>query len=104
MLRQSDMATILNQLERRGPYRPGRSELSKFFIGAGCLIIVILFTALIGPYFVDWTSYRETFEREASTYVGPAGHRRGKGERPDTSDARGELHGRRMSAIRRRPR
>lgn len=31
---------------------------------------MVLFTALIGPYFVDWTSYRETFEREASAYVG----------------------------------
>jgi hypothetical protein len=29
-----------------------------------------LFTALIGPYFVDWASYRASFEREASTYVG----------------------------------
>jgi uncharacterized protein involved in outer membrane biogenesis len=31
---------------------------------------VVLFTALIGPHFVDWTSYRETFEREATAYVG----------------------------------
>ncbi len=31
---------------------------------------MILFTALIGPHFVDWTSYRQTFEREASAYVG----------------------------------
>ena len=31
---------------------------------------MILFTALIGPHFVDWTSYRDTFEREASAYVG----------------------------------
>lgn len=31
---------------------------------------MVLFTALIGPYFVDWTSYRESFEREASAYVG----------------------------------
>lgn len=30
----------------------------------------MLFSALIGPYFVDWTSYRETFEREASSYIG----------------------------------
>ena len=29
-----------------------------------------LFTALIGPLFVDWTSYRESFEREASAYIG----------------------------------
>jgi uncharacterized protein involved in outer membrane biogenesis len=31
---------------------------------------VVLFTALIGQHFVDWTSYRETFEREATAYVG----------------------------------
>ncbi len=30
----------------------------------------MLFTALIGPHFVDWTSYRESFERQASAYVG----------------------------------
>lgn len=34
------------------------------------LVIAVLFTALIGPHFVDWTSYRETFEREAAAYVG----------------------------------
>jgi uncharacterized protein involved in outer membrane biogenesis len=48
----------------------GRRELSKFFIAVGSLVIVILFTALIGPYFVDWTSYRETFEKQATAYVG----------------------------------
>ena len=30
----------------------------------------MLFTALIGPHFVDWTSYRQSFEREASAYIG----------------------------------
>ena len=29
-----------------------------------------LFAALIGPLFVDWTSYRDSFEREASAYIG----------------------------------
>lgn len=29
-----------------------------------------LFTALIGPLFIDWTTYRESFEREASAYIG----------------------------------
>ena len=29
-----------------------------------------MFTALIGPYFVDWNAYRDTFEREASAYIG----------------------------------
>ncbi|MGH6926552.1 MAG: AsmA family protein [Propylenella sp.] len=39
-------------------------------MAVGVLVIAVLFTALIGPYFIDWTSYRETFEREASAYVG----------------------------------
>ena len=29
-----------------------------------------LFAALIGPYFVNWTNFRTTFEREASRYFG----------------------------------
>ncbi len=32
----------------------------------------MLFTALIGPYFINWTSYRTSFEREASRYFGQA--------------------------------
>lgn len=48
----------------------GSFDLSKLFIAAGCLLIAILFTALIGPYVIDWTAYRETFEREASAYIG----------------------------------
>jgi hypothetical protein len=44
--------------------------LNKLFIGLGCLIIAALFTALIGPHFVDWTGYRDFFERQASAYVG----------------------------------
>src|SRR6185503_18265140 len=46
------------------------SALSKFFIAAGILTILALFAALLGPLFVDWTSYRASFEREASSYVG----------------------------------
>jgi hypothetical protein len=34
------------------------------------LIIAVLFTALIGPYFVDWTAYRDRFEREAERALG----------------------------------
>lgn len=30
----------------------------------------MLFTALIGPYFIDWTSYKQDFERETSRVVG----------------------------------
>src|SRR5882724_2367559 len=54
-----------------GPMDVRRSSaLSKFFIAAGILIILALFTALLGPLFVDWTSYRASFERQASSYVG----------------------------------
>ena len=31
---------------------------------------MILFTALIGPYVIDWTAYRDRFEAGASAYIG----------------------------------
>jgi uncharacterized protein involved in outer membrane biogenesis len=34
------------------------------------LIVLALTAALVGPYFVDWTSYRADFEREASAILG----------------------------------
>lgn len=36
----------------------------------GGLLVLALFAALIGPYFIDWTSYRTAFEREASRALG----------------------------------
>ena len=33
-------------------------------------MVLALFVALIGPYFVDWSSYRQDFEREASRILG----------------------------------
>lgn len=32
--------------------------------------MLVLFAALIGPYFINWTSYRQDFEREASRILG----------------------------------
>lgn len=32
--------------------------------------MLVLFAALIGPYFVDWSSYRQDFEREAGRILG----------------------------------
>ncbi|MEZ5801366.1 MAG: hypothetical protein R3D29_14035 [Nitratireductor sp.] len=32
--------------------------------------MLALFAALIAPIFIDWTSYRDTFEREASRIIG----------------------------------
>ena len=34
------------------------------------MIVLALTAALVGPYFVDWTSYRADFEREASRILG----------------------------------
>ncbi len=36
----------------------------------GGLIVLALTAALVGPYFVDWSSYRADFEREASAVLG----------------------------------
>ena len=38
------------------------------FIGG--LVVVALFAALLAPLFVDWTSFRQDFEREASRIMG----------------------------------
>ncbi len=40
------------------------------FVFFGGLLVLALFAALIGPYFVDWSSYREDFERQASLILG----------------------------------
>ena len=40
------------------------------FVFFGGLLVLALFVALIGPYFVDWSSYRQDFEREASRILG----------------------------------
>lgn len=39
-------------------------------LGLAFAVILALVAALVGPHFVDWTSYRATFEREASRLVG----------------------------------
>jgi uncharacterized protein involved in outer membrane biogenesis len=39
-------------------------------VAIGGLIVLVLTVALVGPYFVDWTSYRADFEREASRILG----------------------------------
>lgn len=36
----------------------------------GGLVVVALFAALLAPLFVDWTSFRQDFEREASRIMG----------------------------------
>ena len=44
--------------------------LIRLFVFFGSLLVLALFAALIGPYFVDWTTYRQAFEREASRILG----------------------------------
>lgn len=40
------------------------------FVFFGSLLVLVLFAALIGPYFIDWSSYRENFEKQASHILG----------------------------------
>jgi uncharacterized protein involved in outer membrane biogenesis len=44
--------------------------LARLFVLIGGLIVLALTAALIGPYFIDWSSYRADFEREASAVLG----------------------------------
>ncbi|MDF1598336.1 AsmA family protein [Mesorhizobium sp. YIM 152430] len=44
--------------------------LARLFVIIGGLIVLALSVALVGPFFVDWTSYRADFEREASRILG----------------------------------
>lgn len=44
--------------------------LYRLFIIVGGAIVVVLFTALIAPMFIDWTNYKRSFEREASRIAG----------------------------------
>jgi uncharacterized protein involved in outer membrane biogenesis len=48
----------------------GSLILARLFVFIGGLIVLALTVALVGPYFVDWTSYRADFEREASRILG----------------------------------
>ncbi|WP_133032915.1 AsmA family protein [Shinella granuli] len=44
--------------------------LSRIMLFVGGLVVVALFAALLAPLFVDWTSFRQDFEREASRIMG----------------------------------
>lgn len=48
----------------------GRFPLARLFVALGGLIILVLTAALVVPYFIDWSSYRADFEREASRALG----------------------------------
>lgn len=49
---------------------PWRTKLNSVYITAGVVIILALLTALVGPFFVDWTAYRSTFESYAEEALG----------------------------------
>ena len=52
------------------PSGTGRIVLARLFVFVGGLIVLALTAALVGPHFIDWTSYRADFEREASRVLG----------------------------------
>jgi hypothetical protein len=54
--------------------------LARLFVFVGSLVVVAPGAALIGPYFVDWTSYRADFEREASAILGRKVEVKGKAD------------------------
>ncbi len=44
--------------------------MNSLYIGIGVAIIMALVTALVGPYFVDWSHYRSAFESEGQRIFG----------------------------------
>ncbi|TIQ21461.1 MAG: AsmA family protein [Mesorhizobium sp.] len=44
--------------------------LARLFVFFGGFFVLVLCAALVVPYFIDWTSYRADFEREASAILG----------------------------------
>ncbi|MDO1584464.1 AsmA family protein [Rhizobium oryzicola] len=44
--------------------------LGRIFLFLGGLVVVALFTALLAPFFVDWSSFRTEFESQASRILG----------------------------------
>lgn len=44
--------------------------LARLFVFIGGLVVLALTLALVAPHFIDWTSYRANFEREASAILG----------------------------------
>ncbi|HEY6630058.1 MAG TPA: AsmA family protein [Rhizobiaceae bacterium] len=44
--------------------------MARLFVIFGGLFVLALTAALVGPYLVDWSSYRAAFEREASAILG----------------------------------
>lgn len=48
----------------------GRSDLNNTLTGLGLALVLALVAALVGPWFVNWTAYRDDFARQASALIG----------------------------------
>ena len=44
--------------------------LFRIFVFVGALIVLLLFSALFAPYFVDWERFTEEFEAETARIIG----------------------------------
>nr|WP_254007653.1 AsmA family protein [Rhizobium sp. L1K21] len=44
--------------------------MGRFLVFIAGLLVVALFSALLAPYFIDWTNFRQDFERQASSILG----------------------------------
>ncbi len=56
------------------PILQGDGVLNSLYFTIGGSILLALVIALVGPLFVDWTSYRAAFEREATLALGQPVH------------------------------
>ena len=51
-------------------HETGRRPLNSIYITIGVTLIAVLIAALVGPFLVDWTAYRSTFERYGEQILG----------------------------------
>lgn len=52
----------------------------RLFIAIGGLVVALLIAALVAPFFIDWTSWRTSFEAEASRLLGQKVQVRGEAQ------------------------
>src|SRR5262245_17337208 len=60
-------------VECEGSFHTATQEstlLARLFVFFGSLLVLALTAAVVAPYFIDWTSYRSDFERQASAILG----------------------------------
>lgn len=54
----------------RGAQRSKDAVVGRILVFLGGLLVVVLFSALLAPLFVDWTDFRKDFEAQASRIIG----------------------------------